>query len=89
MNSENLKFFPEKLVQCFGSKEVYLFKSERQEQQKRLLDAKDFCEAKEGLLKSCVLDNDSFMDRLVTRFISRQLTLLFLKISFTPNQITF
>jgi hypothetical protein len=48
-----------------------------------------FCEAEEGLLKSCGLDNDSFMDRLVTRFVSCQLTLFFLKTSFTPNQITF
>jgi 1L-myo-inositol 1-phosphate cytidylyltransferase / CDP-L-myo-inositol myo-inositolphosphotransferase len=89
MNAENSKLFPEQLVQCLGNKEVYFFKSEGQEQQKRLLDEKDFCEAEERLLKSCGLDNDSFMDRVVTRFISRQLTSFFLKTSFTPNQITF
>jgi hypothetical protein len=68
MNAENSKIFAEELVQCSGNKEVYFFKSERQEEQKRLLDEKDFCEAEEGLLKSCGLDNDSFMDRLLTRF---------------------
>ena len=41
------------------------------------------------LLKSVGLNNDSFMDRVVTRFISRQLTRLFLKTPLTPNQITF
>jgi hypothetical protein len=89
INAENSKRFLEELVQCSGNKEVYFFKSKRQEEQKRLLDEKDFCEAEEGLLKSCGLDNDSFMDRLLTRFFSRQLTSLFLKTSFTPNQITF
>jgi hypothetical protein len=52
MNSEDLKFLPEELVKCFGNKEVCLFKSERQEQQKHLLYEKNFCEAEEGLLKS-------------------------------------
>jgi hypothetical protein len=84
MNAENSKLFPGELVQCSGNKEVNFFKSERQEDQKRLLDNKDFCEAEEGLLKSYGLDNDSFMDRLLTRFISRQLTSLFLKTSFYP-----
>ena len=45
--------------------------------------------AEEHLLKSVGLSNDSLMDRFVTRFISRQLTRLFLKTSLTPNQITF
>lgn len=45
--------------------------------------------AEEKLLKSCGLNNDSFMDRLLTRFFSRQLTGIFLKTSITPNQITF
>ena len=71
MNAENSKLFPEELVQRFENKEVYFFKSERQEQQKSLLDKKYFYEAEEGLLKFCGLDNDSFMDRLVTRFVSR------------------
>ena len=31
MNAENSKLFPEELVQCSGNKEVYFFKSERQE----------------------------------------------------------
>jgi hypothetical protein len=35
MNAENSKLFPEELVQCLGNKEVYFFKSEGQEQQKR------------------------------------------------------
>ena len=52
MNAENSKLFPEELLQCFGNKEVCLFKSERQEQQKHLLYEKNFCEAEEGLLKS-------------------------------------
>ena len=89
MNAENSKLFPEQLVQCLGNKEVYFFKSKRQEEQKRLLDEKDFCEAEEGLLKSCGLDNDSFMDRLVTRFISRQLTPLFLKTSLPLTKLIF
>lgn len=41
------------------------------------------------LLKYVGLNNDSFMDRMVTRFISRQLTRAFLKTAFTPNQVTF
>jgi 1L-myo-inositol 1-phosphate cytidylyltransferase / CDP-L-myo-inositol myo-inositolphosphotransferase len=41
------------------------------------------------LLKSGGLNNDSFMDRLITRFLSRQFTRILLKTSMTPNQITF
>ena len=52
-------------------------------------DEKGFSVAEERLLKSGGLNNDSFMDRLITRFISRQLTSIFLKTSFPPNQITF
>jgi hypothetical protein len=52
MNDENSKLFPEELIQCFENKEVYFYKSERQEQQKRLLDENIFFEAEEGLLKS-------------------------------------
>jgi 1L-myo-inositol 1-phosphate cytidylyltransferase / CDP-L-myo-inositol myo-inositolphosphotransferase len=45
--------------------------------------------AEEHLLKSVGLNNDSFMDRLVTRFISRKLTHFFIKTTLSPNQITF
>ncbi|MBT5549132.1 MAG: CDP-alcohol phosphatidyltransferase family protein [Nitrospina sp.] len=45
--------------------------------------------AEEHLLNSVGLNNDSLMDRLVTRFFSRQFTRLFLKTALTPNQITF
>lgn len=55
----------------------------------RLAENREFHAAEERLLKSSGLNNDSFMDRLVTRFISRQLTRLFLKTALTPNQITF
>lgn len=40
------------------------------------------------LLKTCGLSNDSLMDRLVTRSISRHLTRMFLATPLTPNQIT-
>jgi 1L-myo-inositol 1-phosphate cytidylyltransferase / CDP-L-myo-inositol myo-inositolphosphotransferase len=89
INADNSKSFPEELMQCFDNKEVYFLKSESLEQPERLRDEKGFYEAEGSLLKSCGLNNDSFMDRLITRFISRQLTSLFLKTSFTPNQITF
>jgi 1L-myo-inositol 1-phosphate cytidylyltransferase / CDP-L-myo-inositol myo-inositolphosphotransferase len=89
MNADNSKPFPEELLQCFDNKEVYFFKSESLEQPEWLRDERDFYKAEKRLLKSCGLNNDSFMDRLITRFISRQLTSFFLKTSFTPNQITF
>jgi|SaaInlStandDraft_7_1057024.scaffolds.fasta_scaffold17170_2 1L-myo-inositol 1-phosphate cytidylyltransferase / CDP-L-myo-inositol myo-inositolphosphotransferase len=89
ITADNSKPFPEELMQCFGNKEVYFLKSESLEQPEWLRDEKDFYEAEKRLLKSGGLNNDSFMDRLITRFISRQLTALFLKTSFTPNQITF
>ena len=89
MNAENSKLSLAKLAQYFGNKEVCFLKSERQEQQKCLLNEKDYFEAEEGLLKSCGLDNDSFMDRLVTRFISRQLTPLFLKTSLPLTKLIF
>jgi 1L-myo-inositol 1-phosphate cytidylyltransferase / CDP-L-myo-inositol myo-inositolphosphotransferase len=88
VNADNFKPFSEDLMQCFANKEVYFLKSESLEQPERLRDGKDFCAAEKRLLKSSGLNNDSFMDRLITRFISRQLTSFFLKTSFTPNQIT-
>ncbi len=42
----------------------------------------------ERLLMGCGLNNDSFMDRLVTRFLSRQFTRFFLRTPLTPNMIT-
>lgn len=42
----------------------------------------------ERLLNTCGLNSDSFMDRKVTRHVSRQLTRWFLPTSLTPNQIT-
>ena len=89
VNAGNSKSFPEELMQCFDNKEVYLFKSESLDRTELLKNEQGFYEAEERLLKSCGLNNDSFMDRLITRFISRQLTSLFLKTSYTPNQITF
>ena len=89
VNVDNSKSFPEELMQCFDNKEVYLFKSESLDRTELLQNENGFYEAEERLLKSCGLNNDSFMDRLITRFISRQLTSLFLKTSYTPNQITF
>ncbi|HIJ49644.1 MAG TPA: CDP-alcohol phosphatidyltransferase family protein [Nitrospinae bacterium] len=89
IDADNFKAFPEELMQCFNKKEIYFLKSESLEQPERLRDEKYFYEAEEGLLKTCGLNNDSFMDRLITRYTSRQLTSLFLKTSFTPNQIAF
>lgn len=88
LTADNSKPFPEGLMQWFDDKEVYLFKSENLEESEWLRDEKDFCEAEKRLLQSCGLNNDSFMDRLITRSISRQLTSLFLKTSVAPNQIT-
>ena len=89
MDADNSKDFPEELMQCLSKKKIYFLKSESLEQPERLRDEKGFSVAEERLLKSGGLNNDSFMDRLITRFISRQLTSFFLKTSFTPNQITF
>jgi phosphatidylglycerophosphate synthase len=89
VTADSFKPFPEELMQYFDNEEVYFLKSENLEQSEQLRDEKDFYEAEKRLLKSCGLNNDSFMDRLITRFISCQLTFLFMKTSFTPNQITF
>ncbi|MGV7220862.1 MAG: CDP-alcohol phosphatidyltransferase family protein [Nitrospinales bacterium] len=48
----------------------------------------DFLSQSEKLFQTCGLSNDSFMDRLVTRRVSRQLTRIFVQTSMTPNQIT-
>lgn len=80
---------PGALKQFLSQKEVYFLKPALPEQQERLKSEADFQEAEDRLLKSCGLNNDSFMDRFFARFISRQFTAIFLKTSITPNQITF
>lgn len=55
----------------------------------RITRPEDFKAMDNRLIKSCGLSNDSFMDRSVTRFISRQLTRQIIKTSLTPNMITF
>ncbi len=67
---------------------VHFWQLINSKQPEKLLTKKDFKEAEDKLLKSCGLNNDSFMDRLLTRSISRQLTGVFIKTSLTPNQIT-
>ena len=49
---------------------------------------KDFLIQHKNLLQSCGLGSDSFMDKTITRFFSRQLTRLFLKTPLSPNIIT-
>lgn len=75
-------FFPETLKQRSDIKII------SSNQASRLTSKSDLHAAEEGLLKTVGLGNDSMMDRLMSRFISRQLTRLFLKTSLTPNQIT-
>ncbi len=82
-------YFPEPLKQLLASQANQLITILPPKASSRLINQEDFSRAEERLLKSGGLNNDSLMDRLVTRFISRQLTRLFLKTSFTPNQITF
>lgn len=48
----------------------------------------DFQTQHEKLLKTCGLNNDSLMDRWITRRVSRQITRFFLGAPLTPNQIT-
>ena len=48
----------------------------------------DFFTQHEILLKDSGLDNDSFVDRTITRFFSRQITRFFLQTSLSPNMIT-
>lgn len=54
----------------------------------RITRPEDFKAMGNRLIKSCGLNNDSFMDRSVTRFISRQLTRQIIKTPITPNMIT-
>jgi len=53
-----------------------------------VLSEADFQIQNERLLQSCGLSNDSFMDRLITRRVSRQFTRFFVRTPLTPNQIT-
>ena len=48
----------------------------------------DFLIQHKNLLQSSGLSNDSFMDKTITRFFSRQLTRLFLQTPLSPNMIT-
>jgi len=48
----------------------------------------DFFIQHKNLLKGSGLSNDSFMDKTITRFFSRQLTRFFLKTPLSPNMIT-
>ena len=57
-------------------------------QDSRVEKDNDFLSQSEKLFQSCGLSNDSFMDRLITRHVSRQLTRIFVQTSMTPNQIT-
>ncbi len=82
-------YFPESLKQLLASQENNHIKIIPPNDSSRLIHKKDFYAAEERLLKTVGLSNDSLMDRLVTRFISRQLTRLFLRTPVTPNQITF
>ena len=49
---------------------------------------RDFFIKQKNLLQNSGLDNDSFMDKTVTRFFSRKLTIFFLKTPLSPNMIT-
>jgi len=49
---------------------------------------RDFRRQSEILLKESGLSNDSLLDRLITRRISREMTRFFLMTPLTPNQIT-
>ena len=88
-DTSSFYFFPDPLKQLLESQETNLIAVIPAHESSRLFNEKDFQAAEEQLLKSAGLGNDSLMDRLVTRFISRQLTRLFLKTGLTPNQITF
>ena len=85
-DTSGFHFFPDTLEQ---PSQKNIIKIIPPRESSRLINKRDFRAAEERLLKSVSLSNDSVMDRLVTRFISRQLTRLFLKTSLTPNQITF
>ena len=55
---------------------------------RRMSKPQDFLTQHERLLKGSGLSNDTFMDRTVTRFFSRQFTRLFLQTPLSPNMIT-
>lgn len=82
-------FFPKSLEQNAGLEEKELYKIIPPDESSRLTTREDFAKAETRLLKSVGLNNDSPMDRLVTRFISRHLTRLLIKTALTPNQVTF
>lgn len=88
-DTKGLAFLPEAFKKLSQDKELYLLQSATSEQHYGLGNERCFQAAEDRLLKSGGLNNDSFMDRLLTRFISRQLTEIFLRTSLTPNQITF
>ena len=50
--------------------------------------SEDFLVQQKKLIQNSGLSNDSFMDKTITRFFSRQLTRLFLKTPLSPNMIT-
>jgi 1L-myo-inositol 1-phosphate cytidylyltransferase / CDP-L-myo-inositol myo-inositolphosphotransferase len=54
----------------------------------RISTSEDFLIQQKNLIQSSGLNNDSFMDKAITRFFSRQLTRLFLKTPLSPNMIT-
>ncbi|GJL78539.1 MAG: hypothetical protein NPINA01_15280 [Nitrospinaceae bacterium] len=54
----------------------------------KITQPEDFIEIGNRLIRSCGLSNDSFMDKLITRSISRQLTRQIIKTPLTPNLIT-
>jgi 1L-myo-inositol 1-phosphate cytidylyltransferase / CDP-L-myo-inositol myo-inositolphosphotransferase len=54
----------------------------------RINKPEDFLIQQKNLLETSGLSNDSFMDKTITRFFSRQLTRLFLKTTLSPNMIT-
>lgn len=56
---------------------------------RQMTQRRDFRRQTGILLEESGLSNDSLMDRLVTRQISRQLTRFFIMTPLTPNQITF
>ena len=85
-DTSGFHFFPDTLEQ---PSQKNIIKIIPPRESSRLINKRDFRAAEERLLKSVSLSNDSVMDRLVTRFISRQLNRLFLKTSLTPNEITF
>ncbi len=85
-DTSGFHFFPDTLKQ---PSQKNIIKIIPPRESSRLINKRDFRAAEERLLKSVSLSNDSVMDRLVTRFISRQLNRLFLKTSLTPNEITF